>query len=104
MDEFKDNIEKIFNIVISHINSIYKYEVINKFKNKLSIGKDENISLKYYELIKGKKETGVIYTPKEISNYMIENTINNIEVLNNPFIKILDPACGCGNILIPCFF
>ncbi|PIH05094.1 Eco57I restriction-modification methylase domain-containing protein [Clostridium combesii] len=104
MNAFKDNIEKIFNILISPINSIYKYEAINNFKYKLSIGKNENISLKYYELIKGKKETGVIYTPQEISNYMIENTINKEDVINNPFIKILDPSCGCGNILIPCFF
>lgn len=104
MNAFKDDIEKIFKILISPINSIYKYEAINNFKYKLSIGKYENISLKYYEIIKGKKETGVIYTPKEISIYMIENTINKEEIINNPFIKILDPACGCGNILIPCFF
>ncbi|NFM92618.1 class I SAM-dependent DNA methyltransferase [Clostridium botulinum] len=104
MNAFKDNIEKIFYILISPINSIYKYEAINNFKYKLSIGKNENISLKYYELIKGKKETGVIYTPQEISNYMIENTINKEDVINNPFIKILDPSCGCGNILIPCIF
>ncbi len=104
MNAFKDDIEKIFKILISPINSIYKYEAINNFKYKLSIGKYENISLKYYEIIKGKKETGVIYTPEEISIYMIENTINKEEIINNPFIKILDPACGCGNILIPCFF
>lgn len=104
MNAFKDDIKKIFEILISPINSIYKYEIINNFKYKLSIGKYENISFKYYETIKGKKETGVIYTPKEISDYMIENTINKEEIINNPFIKILDPACGCGNILIPCFF
>ncbi|AVP66170.1 DNA methyltransferase [Clostridium botulinum] len=104
MNSFKDNIEKIFNILISPINSIYKYEAINNFKHKLSIGKDENISLKYYEFIKGKKETGVIYTPEQISNYMIKNTVSKKDIINNPFIKILDPSCGCGNILIPCFF
>ncbi|EJO5346517.1 Eco57I restriction-modification methylase domain-containing protein [Clostridium botulinum] len=104
MNVFKDNIEKIFDIVISPINSIYKYEAINKFKKKVSIGKDENISLKYYEFIKGQKETGVIYTPEQIANYMIENTINRDDIISNPFIKILDPSCGCGNILIPCFF
>lgn len=104
MNAFKDNIEKIFNILISPINSIYKYEAINNFKHKLSIGKDENISLKYYEFIKGKKETGVIYTPEQISNYMIKNTVSKKDIINNPFIKILDPSCGCGNILIPCFF
>ncbi|AJD30887.1 MULTISPECIES: Eco57I restriction-modification methylase domain-containing protein [Clostridium] len=104
MNSFKDNIEKIFNILVSPINSIYKYEAINNFKHKLSIGKDENISLKYYEFIKGKKETGVIYTPEQISNYMIKNTVSKKDIINNPFIKILDPSCGCGNILIPCFF
>ncbi len=57
--------KKFLNILISPINSIYKYEAINNFKRKLSIGRYENISLKYYEIIKGKKETGVIYTPQE---------------------------------------
>ncbi len=32
-------ISKNFNILISPINSIYKYEAINNFKYKLSIGK-----------------------------------------------------------------
>ncbi len=46
MNAFKDNIEKIFNILISPINSIYKYEAINNFKYKLSIGKNEEYILK----------------------------------------------------------
>ncbi len=35
---------------------------------------------------------------------MIKNTVSKKDIINNPFIKILDPSCGCGNILIPCFF
>jgi len=87
MNSFKDNIEKIFNILVSPINSIYKYEAINNFKHKLSIGKDENISLKYYEFIKGKKETGVIYTPEQISNYMIKNTVSKKDIINKEEMK-----------------
>lgn len=49
------------------------------------------------------KSRGVIYTPLYISNYMIKNTISEDEVINNPYLKILDPACGKGNILIPVF-
>lgn len=49
------------------------------------------------------KSRGVVYTPFNISDYMIKNTISENEVINNPYLKILDPACGNGNILIPVF-
>lgn len=42
-----------------------------------------------------KKNNGVVYTPKEIREYIIYESVNNKTVP-----KIIDPACGCGAFLI----
>ena len=42
-----------------------------------------------------KKNNGVVYTPKEIRDYIIHETIKNENIP-----KIIDPACGCGAFLI----
>ena len=44
-----------------------------------------------------------MYTPEPITSYMIENTIKAEQIINNPYIRIVDPSCGTGNILICCF-
>lgn len=54
-------------------------------------------------LIFSKKGKGVVYTPKEIVDYIVKNTIKKEDLIKNPFLKIIDPACGCGNMLVPCF-
>jgi hypothetical protein len=47
-----------------------------------------------------RKNYGRFYTPDFIIDYIIENTISNIDVVKNPFIKILDPSCGSGYFLV----
>lgn len=103
MKDFIKSIDEIYKLITSSTDSIYKYENINMFKVKFSIPKNDNIYKFYYNNIKGNKEKGVIYTPKDISYYIVKNTISIEDIINNPFIKILDPACGCGNIILPCF-
>lgn len=50
--------------------------------------------------IKVRKDYGRFYTPDFIIDYIVENTINNIDIVKNPFAKILDPSCGSGYFLI----
>jgi Eco57I restriction endonuclease. len=50
-----------------------------------------------------RKTYGSFYTPDFIINYIIENTIMNLDVLENPFVKIIDPACGVGYFLIKAY-
>ena len=60
-----------------------------------------------YELAAKKqrrKEHGIYYTPKFVTNYIVKETVGRFleershnEILN---IKILDPACGSGSFLI----
>lgn len=68
----------------------------DKYNNTVVIGEEyeKHINLKV------RKDYGRFYTPEFIVNYIIENTINNIDVVENPFVKILDPSCGIGYFLI----
>lgn len=54
----------------------------------------------YEQLASGRKVQGVYYTPQEVIDFILENTLTNADVLADPYLKILDPACGCGNFLL----
>src|SRR5690606_22769303 len=41
---------------------------------------------------------GAIYTPENIRNYIVKNTLNKVTDIDNE-IKISDIACGCGGFL-----
>ena len=47
-----------------------------------------------------KKKNGIYYTPKNIVEYIVKNTIKKHDILNNPSPKIADISCGCGNFLL----
>ena len=50
-----------------------------------------------------KKAYGKYYTPDYIIDFMLGKTIANADVVEKPFIKVLDPACGCGFFLIKAY-
>ena len=63
----------------------------------------ENLSASYNPETKttARKQTGSFYTPREIVNYMVDESLKAcfltkiiVQTLNN--LKILDPACGSG--------
>ncbi len=49
---------------------------------------------------KQRKNYGCFYTPEYIIDYIIKNAFNNIDVVKNPFVKVLDPSCGVGYFFI----
>ncbi|MTI49220.1 MAG: adenine-specific DNA methylase [Firmicutes bacterium] len=49
---------------------------------------------------KEKKELGQVYTPKEIVKSMVREGITEERLINNPYFKAIDPACGAGYFLI----
>lgn len=53
--------------------------------------------------IEKRKKTGIYYTPVEIVEYIVDNTVGKLDVLKNPHPKILDSSCGCGNFLVYAF-
>ncbi|WP_035796666.1 Eco57I restriction-modification methylase domain-containing protein [Clostridium akagii] len=103
IDSFMEQIDEIYNLILAPIDGIYKKIGIESYKNKMKMAQDELFSIFYYELVKLNKENGVVYTPCEIADYIIKNTVTKEDIIKNPFIKIVDPACGSGNMLISCF-
>ena len=101
---FLNKVNELYNIINAPIDRIFKTMAIENYKKTLNLGKEKfseiYISLKEKDK---KKEKGVVYTPKEIASYMIENVLSKEDVIKNPYIKILDPSCGCGDILIVCY-
>ncbi|MDF2880597.1 MAG: modification methylase family protein [Clostridiaceae bacterium] len=104
MDEFFiKKVNELFKIIIEPIDSMYKFTAINNYKNMLEIDELSSLGTEYFKRISKEKSKGAIYTPKEISKFIVKNTICEEDIINNPFIKIVDPACGTGNILKECY-
>ncbi|EDK35166.1 Eco57I restriction-modification methylase domain-containing protein [Clostridium kluyveri] len=104
MNDFIESIKKIYNFMETPIPKEEKLEIIKNFKQQFNISEKEYFSQKYYELVSINKRAGIVYTQRELSYFMIKNLIEEKDVIYNPFVKIVDPACGCGNILSVCFF
>ncbi|MFY3791449.1 Eco57I restriction-modification methylase domain-containing protein [Ureibacillus sp. MALMAid1270] len=46
-----------------------------------------------------RKALGQFYTPDFVIEYILENTVKNVDIISNPFVKVLDPSCGSGHFL-----
>ncbi|MFT5873330.1 MAG: adenine-specific DNA-methyltransferase [Clostridium sp.] len=103
IDLFNRKICELYNIILSPIDDIFKLTALKNYKRKIEVSQQKSFGESYYEFIKNNKEKGTVYTPEPIASYMIENTIKAEQIIKNPYIKIVDPSCGTGNILICCF-
>ncbi len=50
-----------------------------------------------------RKSTGMFYTPDFIIDYILKYTVEKIDVLETPYVKILDPTCGVGYFLVKAY-
>ena len=50
-----------------------------------------------------RQEKGIYYTPREIVDYILENTLKKHDIIDNPCPKVLDISCGCGNFLLKAY-
>lgn len=101
LKDFICKIDELYKIIKSDEEFNFKRQSIEKLKQ--SLGMEQSFSVEYYNRISLNKEKGVVYTPYEIADYIVKNTILDKDIIENPFLKISDPACGSGNIIIPCF-
>lgn len=103
VENFVKKIKEVIEIMNSPIDSMFKKIAMDSFKKNLGIEEDKTISEYYYETAKNNKEKGVVYTPYAMAKYLVKNSIVMEDIINNPFLRIVDPACGTGNLLIQCF-
>ncbi|MBU5315148.1 N-6 DNA methylase [Clostridium bornimense] len=101
MDNYILEIKNLFDIIINKdIHNYYKDIAIENFRRKFNLG-DVTFSDSYYiSYVKGEKTRGVVYTPEDIADYIVMETLRDDEILKNPFVKIVDPSCGGGRLII----
>lgn len=98
---FISKIDELYNVLKTSESADYKLLALKNAKKDLHM--EKNFSFEYYKFVSMIKEKGVVYTPEEIARYIVQNTISSSDIIENPLIKIADPACGSGNIIIQCF-
>ncbi|HWQ61519.1 MAG TPA: N-6 DNA methylase [Negativicutes bacterium] len=54
----------------------------------------------YEKLALGRRAQGLFYTAPQVIDFILAATAARTDVTAGPFVKILDPACGCGNFLL----
>jgi Alw26I/Eco31I/Esp3I family type II restriction m6 adenine DNA methyltransferase len=121
-----DNIERLYDnfrmvLGLTYLQTPIEFKGIMQYNFRLI---DEDVLGKAYEsfLAEQRKEQGAYYTPKYITEYIVENTVGRLydELLKEieaslesedfdralelvrrfTSIKVLDPACGSGSFLI----
>lgn len=98
--------------VMDYVLSEYGYPLTMKDNKKINeikiILKENDISTNLEEIIElfevlyeesKKEERGIIFTPKYIADYIVEESLSEVYEINEP-ISIVDPSCGCGVFLV----
>ncbi|MEG6585532.1 Eco57I restriction-modification methylase domain-containing protein [Dendrosporobacter sp. 1207_IL3150] len=57
----------------------------------------------YEKLVSGRRIQGNYYTPDEAIGFILSHTVALCDIVENPNIRILDPACGCGYFLLQAY-
>ncbi|MCX7781503.1 MAG: N-6 DNA methylase, partial [Negativicutes bacterium] len=71
---------------------------------QLCLPRDPLLLGEFYERTAyGRKALGLYYTPPEAVNFILRHTVANCDIVANPGLKILDPACGCGYFLLAAY-
>lgn len=87
---FIETIDNLYNSIIN--NEIYRDIWIEGFYDLLG-------TYEYLIGEKARKKGGSYYTPPVIVRFILENVMKDVDIAVNPYIKILDPSCGCGYFL-----
>ena len=69
----------------------------------MTIEKDINTKGYIYESNQNslvRKSIGQYYTPDFIVKYILNLTIEKVDIVENPYVRIIDPSCGAGYFLL----
>ncbi len=100
-----DVLGAVYEQYLGYVAQIVK-ERAKTAQGQLALGiQTESINL--VEKKERRKEQGIYYTPKFVTDYIVKETVGRFIAEHSPTeirnIKILDPACGSGSFLIRAF-
>jgi len=98
-----DVLGAVYEQYLGHVANIVKQRV-KEAQAKMDLGLPTGPTIEIIAKKQRRKEHGIYYTPKFVTNYIVKETVGRFlqrrsynEILD---IKILDPACGSGSFLI----
>ena len=101
-----DVLGAVYEQYLGHVANVVKEKVKNaQAKMELGLPYDEIVELTAKK--QSRKEHGIYYTPKFITDYIVKETVGHFLAERSADeirkIKILDPSCGSGSFLIRAF-
>jgi len=98
-----DVLGAVYEQYLGHVATVVKQRA-KKAQIRMDLGLPSEPTFELTAKKQRRKEHGIYYTPRFITNYIVKETVGRFrkershnEILN---IKILDPACGSGSFLI----
>jgi type I restriction-modification system DNA methylase subunit len=94
-----DVLGAVYEQYLGHVATIAKRRV-KEGQGQFDLGLDVSLEAKKEK----RKEQGIYYTPKWVTDYIVKHTVGRFLVEHNHDenmkIKVVDPACGSGSFLI----
>ena len=101
-----DVLGRVYEQYLGYISKVV-VEKAKQVQAKMALGYASDANYQLVEKNKYRKEQGIYYTPKFVTDYIVKETVGRFikeneadgynKILN---MKILDPACGSGSFLI----
>ncbi|MCE5287408.1 MAG: N-6 DNA methylase [Pelosinus sp.] len=57
----------------------------------------------YEHTARKRRVNGVYYTPKQVISFILKQTVMELDIVAEPMVKVLDPACGSGYFLLAAY-
>lgn len=106
----KNDLEELFNEeesisqkLLQDFESLIKniIEVLDTSRYNFGVSSDNVLGDVYENFMDRdtRKALGQFYTPDFVIEYILDNTVKKVDVVANPFVKVLDPSCGSGHFL-----
>jgi type I restriction-modification system DNA methylase subunit len=82
------------------------HSTLDRSRYDFSIAAEKGLLGEIYENFLSRdtrKRLGLFYTPDSVIGFILENTLGRADVVENPYVKVLDPSCGSGYFLLKAY-
>ncbi|HSN57891.1 MAG TPA: N-6 DNA methylase, partial [Clostridiaceae bacterium] len=82
------------------------HSALDRSRYDFSIAAEKGLLGEIYENFLSRdtrKKLGLFYTPDSVIGFILENTLGRADVVENPYVKVLDPSCGSGYFLLKAY-